>query len=139
MGSRVKQFLKKYGGVAVGVHASVSAFSIAGLYIAIKNNIDVNSYLEKWNVPGFSKDPQPHPTQPENEGFPERLTNQSTDVFESKETDRTAEIAKSAGGALALAFLCNKALFPIRAPITLVLTPPVTRFLAKWKIPKASV
>jgi hypothetical protein len=31
------------------------------------------------------------------------------------------------GSAVALAFLCNKALFPVRTPITLALTPAVAR------------
>lgn len=34
------------------------------------------------------------------------------------------------GGAFAIAWLCNKALFPVRLPITIGLTPPVWRFLA---------
>jgi hypothetical protein len=34
------------------------------------------------------------------------------------------------GSSLALAFICNKALFPVRAPITLGLTPAVARALA---------
>ncbi|GJP31759.1 hypothetical protein CLOM_g14967 [Closterium sp. NIES-68] len=33
------------------------------------------------------------------------------------------------GGALAVAWLCNKALIPVRVPITLALTPPIARFL----------
>lgn len=53
-----------------------------------------------------------------------------------KKRNRTAELAASSGGALALAFLCNKALFPIRVPITFALTPPVARFLARQKIIK---
>jgi hypothetical protein len=61
-----------------------------------------------------------------------------------KEYDDTAEQAAEAGAAqaeqgwwdrvltgssssLALAFLCNKALFPVRTPITLALTPAVAR------------
>lgn len=41
------------------------------------------------------------------------------------------------GSTLALAVLCNKALFPIRTPITLALTPPVARFLRSRKIIKS--
>jgi len=41
------------------------------------------------------------------------------------------------GSSLALAFLCNKALFPIRTPITLALTPPVARFLRKKNLIKS--
>ncbi len=35
--------------------------------------------------------------------------------------------ASGGGSSLALAFICNKALFPVRTPITLALTPPVAR------------
>lgn len=55
-----------------------------------------------------------------------------------KEYDDTAEQASEDKGwldklltgsssSLALAFLCNKALFPVRTPITLALTPAVAR------------
>lgn len=37
------------------------------------------------------------------------------------------------GSAMALAFIANKALFPVRTPITLMLTPPVARFLKKLR------
>ena len=65
--------------------------------------------------------------------------NQPTVVVEEKKLNRTAELAASTGGALALAVLCNKALFPIRVPITIALTPPIARFLARRKITKTSV
>eukprot|EP00850_Spirogloea_muscicola_P016277 SM000131S26707 [mRNA] locus=s131:130711:131212:- [translate_table: standard] len=41
--------------------------------------------------------------------------------------------ALSSGGALALAILCNKALFPIRAPFTLAVTPTVSRYLNRLR------
>ncbi|KAJ0076611.1 hypothetical protein Patl1_36015 [Pistacia atlantica] len=69
------------------------------------------------------------------------VSNKSTVVIEEekKQRNRTAELAASSGGALALALLCNKALFPIRVPITIALTPPVARFLARRKVIKSSV
>ncbi|KAK8622256.1 hypothetical protein V6N13_117179 [Hibiscus sabdariffa] len=101
-GSRFKEFLKKYGKVALGVHFSVSAASITGLYVAIKNNVDESG-------------------------------------VEEKQRNRTAELAASTGGALALAVICNKALFPVRVPITIALTPPIARFLARRRIIKNTV
>ncbi|KAI8571165.1 hypothetical protein RHMOL_Rhmol01G0097500 [Rhododendron molle] len=44
------------------------------------------------------------------------------------------EEEESDGGALALAVLCNKTLFPNRIPITIVLTPTVVRFLERGQI-----
>ncbi|XVF00858.1 hypothetical protein REPUB_Repub04eG0038200 [Reevesia pubescens] len=140
-GSRFKEFLKKYGKVALGVHFSVSAVSITGLYVAIKNNVDVESLFDKLHLPGLSKDqknPNPSPQLPNPDGslMEEQI---STVVIEEKQRNRTAELAASTGGALAVAVLCNKALFPVRVPITIALTPPIARFLARRRIIKNSV
>ncbi|URD91608.1 Trafficking protein particle complex subunit [Musa troglodytarum] len=43
----MRELRKKYHKVALGVHSSVSAASIAGFYVAIKNNVDVESIFEK--------------------------------------------------------------------------------------------
>ncbi|XP_041014497.1 uncharacterized protein LOC121257534 [Juglans microcarpa x Juglans regia] len=144
-GGRFRELLKKYGKVALGVHFSVSAASITGLYVAIKNNVDVESLLEKLHMGGVgssTKDHSPPETSSSSsDGFvieedrPVSET-QSTVVLEEKKRNRTAELAASTGGALALAVLCNKALFPIRVPITIALTPPVARFLARRGIGK---
>ncbi|KAG6653527.1 hypothetical protein I3843_05G075400 [Carya illinoinensis] len=144
-GGRFRELLKKYGKVALGVHFSVSAVSITGLYVAINNNVDVESLLEKLHMGGVGSSTKDHAT-PESsssssEGFVvenERLTSesQSTVVIEEKKRNRVAELTASTGGALALAVLCNKALFPIRVPITIALTPPMARFLARRGIVK---
>lgn len=145
-GGRFRELLKKYGKVALGVHFTVSAASITGLYVAIKNNVDVESLLEKLPVGGILSPTKDQP-QPENsscsssDGFmkeDERPVSetQSTAAMEEKKRNRTTELATSTGGALALAVLFNKALFPIRVPITIALTPPVARFLARRGIIK---
>ncbi|XWS55110.1 hypothetical protein CRYUN_Cryun10bG0147000 [Craigia yunnanensis] len=136
-GSRFKEFLKKYGKVALGVHFSVSAASITGLYVAIKNNVDVESLFDKLHLPGLSKDEKnqnPSPQSPNPDGSLKEEV-----VIEKKQRNRTAELAASTGGALALAVICNKALFPVRVPITIALTPPIARFLARRRIIKNSV
>ncbi|EEF41134.1 expressed protein, putative [Ricinus communis] len=137
-GGRFRELLKKYGKVALGVHFSVSAASITSLYIAIKNNVDVESLFDKWHLPGLSTtktsdNPNSTPTQDQ------EIKSEDGFVIEQKERNRTAELAASTGGALALAVLCNKALFPIRVPITIGLTPPIARFLARRRIIKNSV
>ncbi|XP_002521278.2 uncharacterized protein LOC8283674 [Ricinus communis] len=136
-GGRFRELLKKYGKVALGVHFSVSAASITSLYIAIKNNVDVESLFDKWHLPGLSTtktsdNPNSTPTQDQ------EIKSEDGFVIEQKERNRTAELAASTGGALALAVLCNKALFPIRVPITIGLTPPIARFLARRRIIKNS-
>ncbi|GMY05420.1 DUF1279 family protein [Fagus crenata] len=141
-----RELLKKYGKVALGVHFSVSAASVTGLYIAIKNNLDVESFLQKIHInPQTSSPPppplesQPQTTSSSSDGSVIESTNQSMVVIEEKKRNRTAELAASTGGAVALAFLCNKALLPIRVPITIALTPPIARFLARRRIIKTSV
>ncbi|XP_022986110.1 uncharacterized protein LOC111483951 [Cucurbita maxima] len=139
-GGRFRELLKKYGKVAIGVHFSVSAASITGLYVAIKNNVDVESLLDKLHMDGFSSKDQSQTSPGETassvddglviEESPASET-QSTVAQEPRTRNRTAELAASTGGALALAVLCNKALLPIRIPITIGLTPPIARMLAR--------
>lgn len=144
-GGRFRELLKKYGKVALGVHFSVSAASITGLYIAIKNNVDVESLLHKVGMSGVStKDEQqqqlhPPPTETLDEFVIEERPSSENQQPTLQKRNRTAELAATSGGALALAVLCNKALFPIRVPITIALTPPVARFLARRRIIKNNV
>lgn len=141
-GGRFKELFNKYGKVALGVHFSVSAASITGLYVAVKNNVDVESMLEKIGMTSLSKGKEseetnaaPHTTANTSDVFimegTEIRRDQATEV---KQRNRTAELVASSGGALALAVLLNKALFPVRVPITIALTPPVARFLARRQI-----
>ncbi|KAG8368073.1 hypothetical protein BUALT_Bualt15G0007400 [Buddleja alternifolia] len=139
---RFKELVKKYGKVGLGVHFSISAASITGLYVAIKNNVDVESMLEKFGMPSLSKDDSeisnPPSENPEMTiGSDSVFTNDQT--VQKKERNRTTELAASSGGALALALLINKALFPVRVPITLAVTPPVARFLARRNLIKNSL
>ncbi|KAL5561222.1 hypothetical protein UlMin_030969 [Ulmus minor] len=140
-GGRFRDLLKKYGKVALGVHFSVSAASISGLYVAIKNNVDVESLLEKLHMSGVSTKEEADSNAPRNlpEGFVFEESGNGSPVETEKKRNRTADLAASTGGALALAVLCNKALFPIRAPLTVALTPPIARFLARRKIIKTGV
>lgn len=123
--SRIKELFKKYGKVALGVHLSVSAASVTSLYVAVKSNVDVESVFERFGI-GVAKED-------------EQLGENMSDSSEVKKRNRTAELAASSGGALAVAVLCNKALFPVRVPITLALTPPIARFLARRRLLKGGV
>nr|XP_043626417.1 uncharacterized protein LOC122597897 [Erigeron canadensis] len=139
-GGRFRELLKKYGKVALGVHFSVSAASIAGLYVAIKNNVDVESALEKVRFKQLeSVLDKVGMAGPKDNDINNNNNNEIKVNEPPKERNRTAELAASSGGALALAVLCNKALFPVRVPITIALTPPIARFLARRQIIKTSV
>ncbi|KAL8540066.1 hypothetical protein ACS0TY_001596 [Phlomoides rotata] len=136
--AKFKELMKKYGKVGLIVHCSISAVSISGLYIAIKNNVDVESMIEKVGLPSLAKDKKDSKTAEQN---PELIGADPTmkNDHSLNEKNRTAELAASSGGALALAVLINKALFPVRVPITLAVTPPLARFLARRNIFSKSV
>ncbi|KAJ3692819.1 hypothetical protein LUZ60_011914 [Juncus effusus] len=126
---RMKELMKKYGKVAIGVHLSVSAVSITGLYVAIRNNVDVDSLFKRIGI-----------SRPETGGSGGTGDGSEREGQEQQaKRNRTAEMVASSGGALALAILCNKALFPVRVPITIGLTPPIARFLAKRKLLKTGL
>ncbi|KAL7082865.1 hypothetical protein ACP275_14G128300 [Erythranthe tilingii] len=142
MAAKFKELLKKYGKVGLGVHFAVSAASVTGLYVAIKSNVDVESMLEKFGMPSLVKEKETTPAAPADllsEDLGTTVGSDSgfrSDLTVEKEKNRTTELAASSGGALALAVLLNKALFPVRVPITLAITPPLARFLAKRNLIK---
>ncbi|KAF8701039.1 hypothetical protein HU200_033934 [Digitaria exilis] len=145
---RIKELVKKYGKVAVGVHVSVSCASIAGLYVAINNNVDVEAVFRRFGIsPGVavggegSTGPAPGPAGRDEALRDAALPPRPSDVLqedpERPPRNRTMELVASSGGALTLAVLCNKALFPVRVPITIALTPPVARALSRWRLVKS--
>ncbi|KAM3259396.1 hypothetical protein ACQJBY_050927 [Aegilops geniculata] len=140
--ARMKDLMRKYGKVALGVHVSVSVASVSGMYVAINNNVDVDAIFRKIGIsaPGTAAGdaalPAPGPAPGAGDGA---LPAPAPAVVVGQEAprNRTGELAASSGGALALAILCNKALFPVRVPITIALTPPIARLLARWKLVKS--
>ncbi|XP_051144485.1 uncharacterized protein LOC127260678 [Andrographis paniculata] len=136
MAGKFKELLMKYGKVGLGVHCSISAASITGLYIAIKSNVDVESLLQKLGMHSLDKYKDAAANQEASEYVETTTTTASGSVNDpaAQARNRTAELAASNGGALALALLINKALFPVRVPATLALTRPVARFLVKRNI-----
>jgi len=129
-GARLRELFSKYGKVGLGVHMSVSAISVAGIYVAIQNKVDVESLLAKVGLQNRLKEVPDEDSGAVNEEM--QSENPKKGKLES------SELLKSGGGALALAILCNKALFPVRVPITIFLTPPIARFLARRGLIKDS-
>ncbi|KAM0884374.1 hypothetical protein ACQ4PT_016224 [Festuca glaucescens] len=124
--ARMKDLGRKYGKVALGVHLSVSAATATGLYVAINNNVDVDAVFRKIGISTGVSTPGPG-----DEALP------SAGGQAAPTRNRTGELVASSGGTLALALLCNKALIPVRIPITIALTPPIARLLARWKLVKS--
>lgn len=141
MSGLVKKFREltvKYGRVAIGVHLSVSALSIAGCYVAIKNSLDVEGALEWVGLVSESRSKEASKIQHDMShgdtievGSQDLPSDSSSGGFFGSiiSVDKIKKIATGEGGPLALAFLCNKVLFPVRVPITLALTPRIHRYL----------
>jgi hypothetical protein len=103
--SRVKGLFKTYGKVALGVHLGVYSTFLAGCYIAVDQKVDVKGMLESI---GLVKAPE-----------------------EGEEPGWLSKSLSGGGSTIAMAILLNKAMFPIRTPITLGLTPYVARVLGR--------
>lgn len=105
---KVRELFRKYGKTALATHLTIYTVSFSGLYVAIENHFDPKSLLIKYGL--LSDKEVKDDADPEERGwFSNLLTGPSS--------------------SLALAFLCNKALMPVRAPLTLGLTPMVARAL----------
>lgn len=129
---RFKEIFKQYGKVALGVHLSVSAATTAGIYVAVKNNVDTEPLLEKIGLNPLYRvrDSDDTATDASDWSVTEG-TEIRTPVGEIKWKNRTAEMAAYSGGALAFAVAINTFLLPVRAPVTVALTPLVVRFLSR--------
>lgn len=126
MAGRIKELINKYGRVALVVHISVSTASYTSCYVAIRNNVDVNDLLNRIGL-------LPNPHQPASE-LPDGTAAEKIEKVTGKVTeklDHAAAKVLNQGGAFALAFVCNKALLPVRIPLTVVLTPPISRIWAR--------
>lgn len=134
----LKDMAKKYGRVAIGVHLTVSGLCFSACYLAILNSVDVESILDKAGLGAWLPHEQPV-ALPDAQGMNHTDTRASSLGYHQPE--RLPEAGSSdggllgnfslakGGGAFAIAWLCNKALFPVRVPITIGLTPPIWRFL----------
>lgn len=155
---RFRELLAKYGKVAVAVHLSVSGISISGFYLAIKSNMDVEGALQRFGLLGKDVEEAMHregenernqshieanpvhieANQPHTEGLEHdhtwaQPTSEPALGNEDKKDNKNKALI-SGGSALVLAILCNKALLPVRVPLTFALTPPIARFLARRKL-----
>ncbi|CAL9747787.1 unnamed protein product [Musa acuminata subsp. burmannicoides] len=133
---RLQELMKKYGKVAFGVHFSVSAAAITGFYVAIKNNVDVESIFEKVGLSSRVPDNDRASGVVILDGHDSLSPKPPREQQQQMKMTRTAELAASSGGTLALAILCNKGLFPVRVPITIAFTPPMARLLARRNLLK---
>lgn len=85
-----------------------------GCYVAVDQKVDVRGALSRVGLL-------------RTHDYDEAVTNGEED----KDRSWMERFLSGGSSTLALAFLCNKALFPVRTPITIALTPAVARFLRR--------
>jgi Protein of unknown function (DUF1279) len=84
--------------------------TLTGCYLAIKRGVNVDGILHDF---GLKRVPDAG----------------EADAKTDEDEPSWTRWLTGGGSTLALAFVANKALFPVRAPITITLTPAVARFL----------
>ncbi|CAG9467821.1 unnamed protein product [Pedinophyceae sp. YPF-701] len=119
-GTNLKEFLKKYGRVGVAVHFGYYGVFLAGIYAALKSNVDVTGMLKKTGLLGHKE------AQLDEEG---NMIN-----YEPSWLEKTLD----SGGTLAVAFVCNKALMPVRGTVTVATTPFIARVIERLRARKAA-
>lgn len=112
----MRELFRKYGKTALATHLAIYTVSFSGLYVAIENHFDPHSLLIKYGL----------------------LSDQEVrDDADPKERGWFTNLLTGPSSSLALAFLCNKALMPVRAPLTLGLTPMIARALQQRAVTAA--
>lgn len=112
MSGRIQELFKKYGRTAVAVHFTVYFSTLGACYAAVENKMDVEGTLVKFGL-----------LRERGEGTEDDRQGWFSDMIAGK------------GSSFALAFLCSKALMPIRAGITVAATPSIHRFVLKLRGP----
>lgn len=153
--SRLREVIVKYGRVAIGVHLSISATTFWACYLAARSSLDVESLLTKVGLMSASDHAAIHPPPGEASeasshqeaavaelqkasytGWVSSATQKAMQILGMEGTPEDRSKLVGSGGAFAVAFLCNKALIPVRVPVTIAVTPRVWRFLTSrgWKV-----
>jgi len=118
--SQIKELVRKYGRTALAVHFGLYGVSLAGIYTALKANVDVTGLLKDAgllaNKDEVQLDVDGNPIDHKPSWFEEKLSS----FLES-------------GGTLAVAFVCNKALMPVRGTITVATTPYIARMVQRMR------
>mmetsp|Transcript_35200 Transcript_35200/g.111932 ORF Transcript_35200/g.111932 Transcript_35200/m.111932 type:complete len:122 (-) Transcript_35200:157-522(-) len=98
--------LLKYGKLGLAVHFSISTVSLVSCYTAVCFKLPVETVLQRL---GLANDESGSPDGPA----------------------AVASTAATTGGAALAALVLHKALFPLRAPVTVAITPAVAAALAR--------
>lgn len=123
MTGQFRTLVRKYGFTAMGTYFTISATTFWTLYVAIENNVDVKGSLQ---VPSrldfFDLKDQDWGLLPSQTKETEQQLAENTRWYKKL-------ISEGKGGSIALAFLCTKALVPIKIPVAMSLTPTVHKCL----------
>ncbi|CAK0807267.1 unnamed protein product [Prorocentrum cordatum] len=116
----LQETLTRYGKVGLGVHICLSTVSFAGCYTAVRFQLPVDLLLERFGLSSRTSGTEPAA---------------GVGVTEGKEDSVAVSGAASAGSTAVVAYVVYKALLPVRASITVALTPLVARTLTRLRYP----
>eukprot|EP00927_Polykrikos_kofoidii_P030915 TRINITY_DN26594_c0_g1_i2.p2 TRINITY_DN26594_c0_g1~~TRINITY_DN26594_c0_g1_i2.p2 ORF type:complete len:136 (-),score=20.80 TRINITY_DN26594_c0_g1_i2:107-457(-) len=106
--ARLKELFLRYGKVGLGVHLCLSTISYGSCYLAVRRELPYDRLLQLVGVKGLVE---------------------LDDAGTLETTEAGARAA--AGGAAVAAYVLYKAIFPVRASVTIALTPVVARLLGR--------
>mmetsp|Transcript_17841 Transcript_17841/g.45265 ORF Transcript_17841/g.45265 Transcript_17841/m.45265 type:complete len:136 (-) Transcript_17841:442-849(-) len=118
----LKETFVKHGRLAICIHVGLSIATFAGFYAAISSGVDVKRPLR---AVGLLDDPDP--------ATPGGVEAEAGALGEASTSRQVVEALGASGPTMAAAYVCNKAMMPVRAPITVALTPIVARWLHRLR------
>ncbi|KAI3657683.1 hypothetical protein MP638_003693 [Amoeboaphelidium occidentale] len=126
--SRFKELGKKYGATSVVVYLTMSTTTFSIIFVAIRNGIDVEKHLV--NAKAYVYEKILGQTPPESNSTTE---DDATTEYEKEEDilKKNKWTWKSLGTTFVVAFAANKLLSPLKAMLTMVITPTVAKW---WRI-----
>ena len=120
--------VRKYGVTAIGTYFTISAATFWGLYFAIENKFDVKGTLQVPSVIFTISFNSPSVVSQKWSLLPSQ-TQESEEQLAANTRWYKRLVSEGKGSSIALAFLCTKALVPVKIPVAMSLTPIVHRCL----------
>eukprot|EP00928_Gymnodinium_smaydae_P017081 TRINITY_DN16508_c0_g1_i1.p3 TRINITY_DN16508_c0_g1~~TRINITY_DN16508_c0_g1_i1.p3 ORF type:complete len:132 (+),score=38.88 TRINITY_DN16508_c0_g1_i1:74-469(+) len=123
---RLQEAFLRYGKVGLGVHICLSTMSLGSCYYAVRRNLPMDEILRNVGL-GDMLDRE----RAKAEAKAQAQAQAQGDAASAPELRDAAGALASAGGAAVAAFVLHKALFPVRVPVTLAVTPLVLRLMRR--------
>lgn len=141
------KYVAKYGPTFIAVHLTVYTSFLGGIFYALRTNVDIPGILSSYGLIDLNK-PKKEGEKPSwlertlagacpgghavGGGHLPCCLSRRRPSPPSGSDGEDGKKKPGYGTTLLLAILCNKALFPVRTPVTLTLTPIVARAVQKY-------